>query len=132
MYTTVWLSCMFYALWRGGFDEYVGVIWFAILHVTSKIAFTFFDAEWSGLTTPIFFIDAIGFLGFLNITLRSDRYWPVWATAWSFGILVVHFIDGSGFPMTKWAAATGTIIWAYMISITIAVGAREYKPERDV
>lgn len=76
------------------------------------------ETQWA-----ILVVDAGQFLVFLWIAMRSARYWPLSIAA--FGLLqlvthIAHAVDGG---ISTWAYMTGSLIWSYLILLSIGYGA---------
>lgn len=76
------------ALWLGGWPERVAATamvgaWFATAVLLSKIQL------W-GLEIEVMIIDVVLFGTVLAIALRSDRWWPLWASGFLGLVVLVH------------------------------------------
>ena len=73
----------------------------------------------------IFAIDLVALLALTVLTLKSDRFWPMWATAFHLLAVTVHGATMVDPKITPWAFATGAIFWAYPMLLALAIGSCE-------
>ena len=64
-----------------------------------------------------------GGLGLLALALTSDRFWPMYATAFQLVGLLVHIgsLTSAGGGMA-WAYAVGLIFWSYAVIAALLAG----------
>lgn len=81
---------------------------------------------WTSMEEEIFAIDIIGLLALINLTLKSDRFWPMWATAFQLLAVTIHTAVMVAPQITPWAFATGAVFWAYPMLLALAIGSFEH------
>tara|TARA_R110001606_G_scaffold10898_3_gene47042 strand:+ start:2559 stop:2852 length:294 start_codon:yes stop_codon:yes gene_type:complete len=90
---------------------------------------------WTGLEAEIFAIDVVALIALIWLTLKSDRFWPIWATAFHLLAVTIHAAMMVAPQITPWAFATGSVFWAYPMLLALAIGSREnqpFLPERNI
>ncbi len=109
-----------YAFLRGGAPERLGAGAYAgawaltpavQLHPLARL-------QWG-----VFGVDAAVAAVLLTLALRSDRWWPMAAAAFSLLVVVEHFgyaLEPRGFA---WAYFVGEEIWSYAVLVVLVVGA---------
>ena len=76
-------------------------------------------------------VDAVVLVLLLLLSLRSSRWWPIWATGFQLLALVTHvarFVDPK---LGAWAYITAALIWGYMLVAALAVGTYHRWRERS-
>jgi hypothetical protein len=115
-----------YALAAGGRPERVGVLAYAVsAEVTYAILESHRSYRWQQVEFGIFLVDVVTFLFFVLLALRSDRFWPIWASAFlGLGVLghVARWAAG-GAEVFWYAYAVSLTIWSYPIMLVMAIGA---------
>ena len=76
----------------------------------------------------IFAIDIVALLAFIHLTIKSDRFWPMWATAFQLLAVSIHTAMMVAPQITPWAFGTGAVFWAYPMLLALAIGSREHVP----
>lgn len=66
------------ALWRGGWPERLAAIAMILAWLATGLFYK--TRLWFGPQTAVFFVDLALMLVLLFIALRSDRWWPMWAS----------------------------------------------------
>ena len=106
--------------WRlGGFDERVAALCFVVATIASNLAN---QSNYGNTETGVLIID-LALLGCLvALALRSDRFWPMWASAFQLVGTTVHIASMAETGDFAWAYAVGLIFWSYPVMITLMVG----------
>lgn len=89
---TFWVmtaACCMFAVWFGGHVEKIGAV---ILATKTLLGFSagLYDQTWTHVSWPVFTVDVMAVLAFTWLSLRSDRYWPLWAAGYSLAAVAVH------------------------------------------
>ena len=90
---------------------------------------------WIRMEEEIFAIDIIALLALLYLTVKSDRFWPMWASAFQLLAVAIHTVVMIAPDVTPWAFATGAVFWAYPMLLALALGSFEHvaaKPGRKI
>lgn len=90
---------------------------------------------WIRTEGEIFAIDIIALLALLYLTIKSDRFWPMWASAFQLLAVTIHTVVMIAPDVTPWAFATGAVFCAYPMLLALALGSFENvaaKPGRKI
>lgn len=107
------------AFWKGGAEEKgaAGALlfcWVATLVLR--------DPRWGGTQWGGFAVD-VGFLAILGaISLRSVRFWPLFATAFQLLAVLTHAARVIDPQLQPWAYATAGVIWTQLVLWSLGVG----------
>ena len=120
----IWYAALFsatgYASVRGGCDERVGAA--AIFFGSLLTAYLTSDATWTSWSSGALAVGVAVNLIFLIISLKTNHWWPLWATAFliiSHVSLFVPLID----PQSRTVAAyLSSMIWDYMTLTALFIG----------
>ena len=143
MLNTIWgnvyylflFSCCGYAIFRGGRPEYLGAAIMIIGSLFTLADARLFGSSWTRVEVGIFIIDIIVLLAFIWLALTSDRFWPMWASAFQLLAVTIHTTMMMGPPVTPWAFGTGAVFWAYPMLLALAIGSLEHvavRPARKI
>ncbi len=94
--------------------------------VASTLATGTFDSAWTGLDSIVFFIDMFVLIALLGLTLMTDRFWPIWMTAFHLAAIAVHGAKSVAPDIAPWALATGSAFWAYPMLAALVIGTYEH------
>jgi uncharacterized membrane protein len=107
------------ALWKGRAEERL-----AAGGMLLAVAVTYFlrDPRWSGTQWAGFVAD-IALLGLLiALSLRTPKYWPLFAAAFQLLAVVTHTARMLDRTLGAWAYATAGVIFTQLVLVSIAVG----------
>lgn len=79
----------------------------------------------SGWSKPEYLVLAADFaflLVFAALAMRTTRWWLLWGAAFQLLIVVIHLAMVADPSLRARSYATGTVIWAYLVLIALAVG----------
>lgn len=121
-FLTLLVLCTVYALWGGGGPERVGAAVYALSVAATHLVRTANEQRWLDIGAGELIVDATTFLAFIAISLRANRFWPLWVTA-MLGIgLLGHLARGIVPDTFWWAYAVVLTIWSYPIVMLFALG----------
>ena len=83
---------------------------------------------WIRSEAEIFAIDLVALLALIYLTIKSDRFWPMWATAFQLLAVAIHATVLIVPQIAPWAFATGAVFWAYPMLLALAIGSLENRP----
>lgn len=107
---TMALVCGF-ALLRGRWPERAFGVALAVCWIASE---AFQDLRLGHHTQPIIFaIDVALWIFLLTLTLRVDRFWLLWATAFQFLIVLTHIMAALDIRIGQWAFFSAYLVWSY-------------------
>ena len=111
-----------YALLRGSRDErIVGFICVAGTFLT-QIVLSPLTQRFTGMETHAFLVDVVVFAGFLWVTLRSERFWPLWVTGLQLTTIMGHVLKGVDSSLLPRAYGAAMTFWSYPIILILAIG----------
>ncbi len=126
------LFCCGFAVFRGGRSEYIGAAIMIVGSLFTLATARSFGTSWTRMEVGIFAIDIIVLTGFLWLALTSDRFWPIWVSAFQLLAVTIHMAMIMALPVTPWAFGTGAVFWAYPMLLALAIGSLEHVPMRPV
>ncbi|MEO8114038.1 MAG: hypothetical protein ABI655_06640, partial [Phenylobacterium sp.] len=105
-------------LWIGGRYERIAAAvtlggWLASLAVYQNGLHT----EWG-----VFVVDALAFVAFTWIALKSHRYWPLWAAGFQLLTIVTHVASIVDRSLSGWTYISAQVIWGYLLLAAVGVG----------
>jgi hypothetical protein len=77
---------------------------------------------WSRPEWLVLAADAALLAVLLTLAMRTTRWWLLWGSAFQLLIVVIHLAMIADPTVRARSYATGTIIWAYLVFIALAVG----------
>ena len=86
---------------------------------------------WVRIEAGIFAIDIVALFALIYLTLKSDRFWPMWASAFQLLAVAIHTAVMIAPQVTPWAFATGAVFWAYPMLLALAIGSLEHVAVRS-
>jgi hypothetical protein len=134
MYWTLAFGGTAFAFARGGKDERAGAIVLLVASIASALA------VWTipevrrlvPIQTTIFLIDVAVLLWFLWLALRSERFWPLWAAAFSLIVVATHLAYFLTPVIEPRAYLLALGFWAYPKWIAILIGTLAGAPTRTL
>ncbi len=114
---TLGVACVM-AFRFGGRDEQ----WTAIACIAATLASRIVNTNYSHMESTILLIDGAMLTGLLLLALKSDRYWPMYATAFQLVGLVVHIGSLTETGDFANAYAVGLIFWSYAVMAALMAG----------
>ncbi len=109
---------------RGGRSEKAGVL---IILVASLLTIVFQQSalfDWRTDRLALVGIDMLVLLAFFHLSLRSRRFWPLWATAFHLIAVCSHLVMLLEPRRILQAYALLQGFWAYPIMLSIILGSR--------
>lgn len=128
LYYIFLFACCGYAILRGARSEYFGVMIMILGSLSTLVVARSFGTSWARLEVGIFAIDIVALLALIWLSLKSDRFWPIWATAFHLLAVTIHGMMMVEPQITPWAFGTGAVFWAYPMLLALAIGSRENQP----
>ncbi len=106
--------------WRwGGLDEKLTALGF--LAATGASVFSN-SSHYLHTETGVLMIDCILLLALLVLALRSDRFWPMWATGFQLVGTMVHVASMTEHGDFAWAYAVGLVFWSFPVIFALMAG----------
>ena len=126
LYYIFLLTCCGYAIVRGDRSEYFGAAIMIIGSLSTLVVARLIGTSWSTVEIGIFAIDIVVLVAFIQLTLKSERFWPMWATAFQLLAVSVHTAMMVVPKITPWAFGTGAVFWAYPMLLALVIGSYEH------
>lgn len=130
-YLSLVTAVFFYAFRYGEYPEKAGAVIIAAASVLTFVSSATPGNHYNALETEIFVVDIATWVALLRLALTSNRYWPLWATAFHSIALVIHvavLIDRSIVPQ---AYAAGQGFWAYPVLVALLLGSERSRRARE-
>ncbi|WP_339826758.1 hypothetical protein [uncultured Parasphingorhabdus sp.] len=136
IFNTIWayiyyislVTCCGYAIYRGSRSEYFGAAIMIIGSILTLVVSRIFGTSWTSVEVGIFAIDIVALFALVYLAFKSDRFWPMWATAFQLLAVTIHPMMMVVPQITPWAFGTGAVFWAYPMLLALAIGSYEYLP----
>ncbi|KQM62683.1 hypothetical protein ASE75_13720 [Sphingomonas sp. Leaf17] len=124
VYWIVALGVMAFAFWRGGRDEKRGAVLLMLGSLASLIAVVNIpvSGRLSAVQSTIFGIDVLILVAFTALALRTDRFWPLWATAFHSIAVATHLASFLSPQIVPRAYLIAQGMWAYPMWAAILIG----------
>lgn len=109
-----------FALWRGGRPERIFGLVLVIAWTVSPFLLNtddWIDPQWAEAVVDLI---VLGVLFWLALT--SDRYWPMWATAFHGVGVLMHLTMLVDPRVPPWAYRTASAIWSYAVLFALVIG----------
>ena len=110
-----------YAFWRGGKPERLAAALILADWVLSPALVI--NDTYNHMQIAVFAIDGLLMFALISIALRSDRFWPLWATAFQLLELLMHIAMLVDHTVRPRAYYVGMEISSYLILASLALGA---------
>lgn len=128
-------ACCGHAIFRGARSEYLGAAIMIAGSLSSLAVGKIWGTLWVRIEAGIFAIDIVALFALIYLTLKSDRFWPMWASAFQLLAVAIHTAVMIAPQVTPWAFATGAVFWAYPMLLALAIGSLEHvavRPGRKI
>lgn len=120
-YTVAVLVTLGLLVWRGGRDEWVG---FGILILGSLLTpIVEVRSRWTTTEVATLIVDLLVALALVRLAMRSDRFWPLWASAFQIATVLAHGFHAVQSKIAPQIYYFAESLWAYPVLIAIAIGA---------
>lgn len=121
-------ACCGYAIFRGSRSEYLGAGIMITGSLSTLAIGRLIGTSWTSMEVGIFAIDIVALVALVRLALGSDRFWPMWATAFHLLAVTIQTAMMVAPQITPWAFATGATFWAYPMLLALAIGSCEHRP----
>jgi hypothetical protein len=123
------VTCVFCFRW-GGTTEKRGA-----LTVVLATALTFAVSWWlerrsPGFRSGVFIVDLMAWGSFLYLALHSDRFWPIWATAFQSIGVILHVAVSVDPGVVPKAYAIGQGLWSFPIFLVMLLASERCRQEK--
>lgn len=80
------------------------------------------DSQYGDTQLDVLVVDVALLAGLVTLALTSDRFWPLYATAFQLIGTMVHVASMTETGDFAWAYAVGLIFWSYAVIASLMVG----------
>ncbi len=116
-----------YAIVAGGRDERIGACVIAGGIVATHFAIRTLDFRFQGMETGVLIVDVIVLAGLLALALFSDRYWPLWITAFHAISVYTHLAAATGVHSVALIYASVAAFWIYPMMAVLVLGTFQFR-----
>lgn len=116
------LAIVVYALMRGGRDEKAAALMCLVAAVATTLSLSPLTSRFASVEAAVLVIDLVLLGGFVALSLRSDRFWPLWVAGLQLTTLFGHAFKLIDADLVSRAYAASLNFWAYPIIAIVAVG----------
>lgn len=121
VFTIMLLACVAYASILGGRTGRAGSAIFIAATLLSNIAARF-NPYWASTSFGVLWVDTGCLLGLLVLTLRSDRYWPIWALGFQSVAVATHLATIVAPDIVPRAYQAMAAFWSIPILVAMVTG----------
>lgn len=112
-----------YALVRGGPSERAIAVIMVISALSTPLVAHSYAQRFHGSESGIFAVDTVTLLAIIVVLLRSDRFWPIWTTAFQLLTVLAHLgplirTRNIAIPFAVIEEIWGYVIFAQLIIVT--------------
>lgn len=79
-------------------------------------------ASWNSTQWPVTLVDTLTFVAFYSLSLRSNRYWPLWLAAFQLLTVLTHAATALGQAFAPDIYRSAETLWSLPILITLVLG----------
>jgi urea transporter len=120
--TTCWFAVVY-----GGTSERWGAAIIFMGAILSLPAATLFGSRWRSPEYGVLAVDVLALIALLALALRSNRFWPLWATSFQAIAVVTHLATMADHLILPRAYAIAQPFWGYPMLLALALGTRAVK-----
>jgi hypothetical protein len=116
-------------LWRGGSPERVGAVamvgaWFGTVLVQNSLQ------RW-GLQTGVMLVDAALLAVLLYLALKTDRWWPMWASGFQAMNVMLHLAVLADAKVWGYSYFVAGAIFSYLVMLSLFLGSLRARRRPD-
>lgn len=125
----MWGTCC-YALWRGSRSERIASVSILLNVYLSLLVMQPFATRFRHVEVPIMIVDVALFAVLLAVSLRSEKFWPLWLTAMQ-GLGTLSHLAPLVPHVIPWAYGNAVAMWMYPMLILLAVATHRLHRDRQ-
>jgi hypothetical protein len=123
-------ACTAYALALGGRAERMGAATMFVGCVLTAAVNSPLAVRYASVEVAIFAVDAVMLGVFGAIALLSDRFWPLWVTAFQLLVVLAHLAKLLDPEMLRNGYGFVIAVWSYPQLVAMALGTRARRRDR--
>jgi hypothetical protein len=121
------LAICAFVLFRGSMPERLGAaVALAGTALTIAMASTF-PSRFRHIETGVMIVDALTFLAFTWLALRSNRFWPIWVAGLQGATIIMHLTRLMVPEVMPRAYMDAVALWSYPILALLLIGAIRHR-----
>lgn len=120
-----------YALVRGGRPERIGATINVVACLATMAARLLFASAWLPAALSVLLIDLGVVAGFFWLSIRTIRFWPIWACGFAFANILMSLMGAALPTVALFAYHTGLSIYAYLALGALWLGTFRLPPDAD-
>ena len=109
-----------YALWRGRRPERIGAVVFLLNWLIHPLMVN--TSAWFSPQVAAFAVDVPMLAALIWLALRGDRWWPMWAAAFTFLGMLMTVIIAADPRVRPLAYMTAQVMWNYLAVVSLVAG----------
>lgn len=117
------VAALGFSSWFGGREERWGIAIVIGNAVATLAVLAFADSRWAHLESAVLIVDLATLLAFAAVSLRSDKFWPLWVTGMQLAQLATHMARVAKPELLPKAYSAGQSAWAWLQILVILIAA---------
>lgn len=113
----MWSVCL-YAFFRGGWAERVTAGGILIASYVTVLVLSPLAVRYQFVEMPVMVVDIVLLLVLVGISLKSEKFWPLWLTAMQ-GLTILSHLAPYVPHVLPWAYGNAVAIWIYPMLIVL-------------
>ena len=114
----MWGVCL-YAFFRGGRAERITAASLLVATYATALVARPMAMRFQGVEMPIMMVDGMFFLVLFGISLKSEKFWPLWLTAMQ-GLTILSHLAPYVPHVLPWAYGNALAMWSYPMLVVLA------------
>nr|WP_047168207.1 hypothetical protein [Sphingomonas sp. Y57] len=124
----MWGVCL-YAFFRGGRAERVTAASLLVATYATALVARPMAMRFQGVEMPIMMVDGMFFLVLFGISLKSEKFWPLWLTAMQ-GLTILSHLAPYVPHVLPWAYGNALAMWSYPMLVVLAFAVHSHHHSR--
>jgi hypothetical protein len=116
------LACCAYVALRGAAPEKIGAAIILVGSILSTVALTSPARRFTTVEVGVLLVDIAAFVALLVLSLRAERFWPLWVTALQSIATVAHAVKLIESDLIRAVYAIVMGLWTYPVLLIIVFG----------
>jgi hypothetical protein len=113
----MWGVCL-YAFFRGGRAERITAASLLVATYATALVARPMAMRFQGVEIPIMMVDGMFFLVLFGISLKSEKFWPLWLTAMQ-GLTILSHLAPYVPHVLPWAYGNALAMWSYPMLVVL-------------
>lgn len=122
VYYSFLLACCVYVALRGAAPEKFGAAIILVGSILSTVALSSPARRFTSVEVGVFVVDVAALTALLVLSLRAERFWPLWVTALQFIATAAHAVKLIDSDLIRAVYAIVMGLWTYPVLLIIVFG----------